>query len=94
LDSRTLAEHFGLAVPPYSATAVINNLLADAMLDGRLSPKDVTDLHEQVVQAVRQLQWEIAVGQVERRVRLVHGRPLSDWLALEDVSRLLGGAGR
>ncbi len=93
LDSRTLAEHFGLEVPPFSTVDTINIILAEAMLSGRLDPKSVTALHEEVVLAVRQLQREIAGGRVERRLRLIHGRPLCDWLSLDDVTTLLKKAG-
>jgi hypothetical protein len=64
LDSRTLCEHFGLKIPPYATTETVNGILADAMLDGRLDPKVVTDVHEAVVTAVRQLEHEIAEGRV------------------------------
>jgi hypothetical protein len=89
LDSRTLAEHFDLEVPPYASIDTINDILADAMLDGRVDPEAVTSIHEQVVALVHELEWQIATGSVERQVRLVHGRPLADWLALDDVARVL-----
>jgi hypothetical protein len=89
LDSRTLAEHFGLDVPPYATVETVNGILADAMLDGRLDPKAVTAVHEEIVTAVRELEQEIGSGRVSRTPRLVRGKPLADWLSLDDVARLL-----
>lgn len=95
LDSRALAEHFGLEVPPYATTETVNAIINTAVLSGRIDPKGVTDLHELVVAAVRGLEWEISAGRIERRLRLVAGRPLADWLPLQDVARLLSqGGGR
>jgi hypothetical protein len=94
LDSLTLYEHFKLEVPPYATPDTINNLLADAMLDGRIDPKAVTDLHAEVWAAVCALEWEISSGRVSRKPRLVGGRPLADWLTLDDVARLLREGGR
>jgi hypothetical protein len=94
LDSRTLAEHFGLELPPYATTETINGLLAAAMLDGRIAPKAITDLHAEVWAAVGALEWEIGTGLVSRKPRLVGGRPLADWLTLDDVARLLREGGR
>ncbi len=82
-----------MKVPPYATGETINDLLAEAMLSGRLDPKMVTDVHEQVVAVVRDLEWQIASGKVDPRVRLVCGRPLADWLSLDDVARLLGQGG-
>jgi hypothetical protein len=79
-------------VPPYATPETLNTILADAMLTGRLDPKAVTDLHEQIVQAVRDLQQEIASGTLKREPRLVRGKPLADWLSLDDVAKMLRGA--
>jgi hypothetical protein len=42
-----------------------------------------------VLAAVRQIEVEIATGAIAPRPLLVRGRPLADWLRLEDVARLL-----
>jgi TubC N-terminal docking domain len=89
LDPITLAEHFHLPLPTRPTPAQATRALADAMLTGRLDPKLVTDLHEQVVAAVHQLRWEIAAGTMKRGPRLVGRKPLADWLSLDDVARLL-----
>jgi hypothetical protein len=94
LDSRTLAEHFDLELPPYATTETINGLLADALLDGRIDRNALTDLHGEVWAAVCALEWEIGTGLVSRKPRLVGGRPLADWLTLDDVARLLREGGR
>jgi hypothetical protein len=59
------------------------------MVKGTLDPKRVTDLHELALAEVRELKWEIAAGTLGRKPRLVHGRPLGDWLSLDDLARLL-----
>jgi len=53
-------------------------------------PHAVACLRFDVLAAVRQLEAGIASGVLPPR-RLVHGRPLADWLSLDDVVRLLRG---
>lgn len=50
---------------------------------------DVAMLRFDVVVAVRQLEAEITSDIIRSRPLLVRGRPLGDWLALDDVARLL-----
>ena len=58
-------------------------------------PHDLAILRFDVAEAVAQLEAELRAGAVEPRVRLVRGRPLADWLDLDDVARLLrAGRGR
>ena len=59
------------------------------MLDGKIDPKDVTELHYEVWAALCALEWEIASGTMKRTPRLVQGRPLADWLPLDIVAALL-----
>src|SRR5262245_57728163 len=40
-----------------------------------------------VLKAVRKLEIEIARGVIKAGVRVVRGRPLADWLSLDDVAR-------
>jgi hypothetical protein len=44
-----------------------------------------------VLAAVRQLEVEIQTGALASNPRLVRGRPLADWLDLDDIARLLRG---
>jgi hypothetical protein len=90
LDPRVVCDHFGLPLPAGRVpAAVATKALADAMLTGTLDPKAVSDLHEQVLAAVCELEWEINAGTLKRTPRLVQGRPLADFLDLDTVARLL-----
>jgi hypothetical protein len=59
------------------------------MLGERPSPHAVAMLAWDVKDALDGLEAEIASGHVAPGIRLVHGRPLADWLDLGDVARLL-----
>ena len=54
------------------------------------NPHAFASLLLEVTDAVRELEAGIRVGVLPPR-RLVHGRPLADWLNLDDVARLLRG---
>ena len=56
-------------------------------------PHAVARLRFDVLAAVRKLQAGIRAGQLPPR-RLVHGRPLADWLPLDTVATLLRDLGR
>jgi hypothetical protein len=89
LDARAVCQLFGVSLPDISTTARANEALAEAMLAGKIDPKDVTALHREVWAAVCALEWEISAATLKRTPRLIHGRPLGDWLNLDDVARLL-----
>jgi hypothetical protein len=55
-------------------------------------PHELTCLRWDVGQAIRALENEIATGTIAPGVRLIAGRPLSDWLQLDEVARLLRAA--
>jgi hypothetical protein len=52
-------------------------------------PHDVACVRFDVLAAVHGLEAEIAAGTIAPGVWLVRGRPLADWLHLEDVAALL-----
>jgi len=52
-------------------------------------PNAVASLRSDVLAAVRDLDQEIRTGRVARTLRLVRGRPLADWLSLDEMARLL-----
>lgn len=52
-------------------------------------PHDLGALRLDVMAAVVALEAEIQSGVIAPGVRLVRGRPLADWLNLDDVARLL-----
>lgn len=56
-------------------------------------PAAVAALEAEVRQAIQQYRVEVATGVLGRGVLTVRGRPLSDYLDLDTVARLLG-AGR
>lgn len=59
------------------------------VLGDRPDPHAVACLAWDVMNAVRDLEQEILSGVIAAGPRLVHGRPLGDWLDLGDVARLL-----
>ena len=89
LDSRSVCEAFGVPIPDVCTTPTATAALAEAMRYGKVDPADVTRLHHDVWAAVRMLECEITSGSLNREPRLVRGKPLADWLSLDDVARLL-----
>jgi hypothetical protein len=80
-----------LTLPTEAAAAALPNLDADAVREV-LGP--CPDAHAaaciawDVLDAVREIQVGIRDGVLPRR-RLIEGRPLADWLPLDDLVRLL-----
>lgn len=58
-------------------------------LGPRPDPHLLACLRWDVLLAVRSLEQEIATGVIAPAVSLVHGKPLADWLSLDDLARLL-----
>jgi hypothetical protein len=52
-------------------------------------PQALASLQLDVLQEVARLEAEIASGRLASRPLLVRGRPLGDWLPLDEVARLL-----
>jgi hypothetical protein len=77
-----------LTSPPRFLPLLDPDALRD-MLGERPSPHAVAMLAWDVKDALDGLEAEIASGHVAPGIRLVHGRPLADWLDLGDVARLL-----
>jgi len=80
------AEVLALLAPPpvaLDSTTVAEVLGADAD-----DPHAVACIRFDVLAAVREIEAGIRAGVLPAR-RLIHGRPLADYLALDDVARLL-----
>jgi len=58
------------------------------------NPHAVACIVWDVQDALRDLEHEILTGQIAPGPRVVHGRPLGDWLMLDEVARTLRSAGR
>lgn len=65
-----------------------------AVLGARPEPAAVTALQTEVLAAIQQYRVEVATGVLGPGVLTVRSRPLSDYLALDTVARLLGGRRR
>jgi hypothetical protein len=55
-------------------------------------PHTVACIAWEVLDAVREIKEGIRTGQLPRR-RLIEGRPIADWLPLDDLARLLSEGG-
>ena len=93
LSSHTVCEHFGVAIPDVCTPATATAALARPLRVGTVKLQDLTGLHSEVWAACCALDEEISSGALTRAPRLVHGRPLSDWVSLDDVTRLLRDGG-
>lgn len=58
-------------------------------LGAQPDPHDLACIRFDVLSAVVALEREIQTGVIAPGSRLVHGRPLGDWLGLDEVARLL-----
>lgn len=63
--------------------------VADALGRDAGDPHAVGCLRFDVLAAIRGLEQEIESGEITPGVRLVRGRPLADWLDLDELTRLL-----
>jgi hypothetical protein len=86
LDAVTLCEHFDVPLPQVTALAA-GRVLDAALRTGQVDSHAVACLRFDVLAAVRELAAGIAAGVLPPR-RLVAGRPLADWLSLDDVAAL------
>lgn len=77
----TVCEHFGVALPYIATHEQATKALAEALRNGKIDPRALTDIHEAMVAAVREMQWELRDGKTPKR-RLVRGQVLADWLGL------------
>jgi hypothetical protein len=59
------------------------------VLGAHADQHDLGILRLDVLASIRKLEAEIATGSITPRVRLVRGRPLADWLSLDDIARLM-----
>jgi hypothetical protein len=82
-------EVLALLTAPTPTLPRLNPHTVREALGARPAPHAVACVAWNVMDAVRQLEAEIASGVIEQRARRVAGRPLGDWLGLDDVARLL-----
>jgi hypothetical protein len=78
-----------LALLAKVATLELDPSTVREALGDQPDPHDVAALQHDVAEAVHALEAEIATGALRPGVRLVRGRPLADWLPLDEVARLL-----
>ena len=80
-----------LTVPP--ATVTLDPVTVSEVLGADADdPHAVACVKFDVLAAVREIETGIRAGVLPAR-RLIHGRPLADWLALDDVAPPLAGGG-
>src|SRR5262245_39128832 len=84
LASATVLEHFGIPTPTVLNSDRATELLADALRDGKIEARVMADLKTEVASAVHELEWAIVDGRQLPARRLVQGRPLAEWLSLDD----------
>jgi hypothetical protein len=75
---------------PRAPSLVLNPETVREVLDADAGdPHAVACLRFDVLAVVRKLEEEIATSSLAPGLRLVRGRPLADWLDLDDLARLL-----
>lgn len=82
----TRAEDARVAAPSLR----LDPLTVRELLGDRPDPDGLRALLAEVAEALVRLQEEIRSGQLAPSPLLVRGRPVADWLPLEEVARLLG----
>jgi hypothetical protein len=78
-----------LAPPPAPSSALDPATLREVLGRDADNPHAVAYLRFDVLAVVRRLEQEIESGEITPGVRLVRGRPLADWLSLDDLAALL-----
>jgi hypothetical protein len=84
-----VCEYFEIPLPDVATEAQAAHALARALLGGDLDPKALTELQQDVVDGVRALESEVGSGRVMPTRRVIRGRPLAEWLSLDDVACVL-----
>jgi len=67
----------------------VSPIALHALLGRHPHPADLAVLDAEVRQAIAQYEVEVACGIPGRGPLLVRGRPLSDWLDLDTIGRLI-----
>lgn len=78
----------GIASPTSPTSPHLDSVTLREVLGDQPDPHDMAIIKFDVMEALAKLEAGIRAGQVPAR-QLIRGRPLADWLSLDDVARLL-----
>jgi predicted Zn-dependent protease len=78
-----------LLAPEPAPSLALDPVTVHEVLGANRDEHDLGILRLEILAAVRQLEIEIATGVIDKRVRMVRGRPLADWLTIDDIAMLL-----